>query len=63
MINVGPIRAAAQAVDGDEVILGKDQLEQLLAEVEAGQRAKRELVMLNAISASAGIGGVSARAD
>lgn len=63
MINVAPLRAAALAAPGDVVGVSKDQLEQLLTELEAGQRARRELLMLTAISASAGIGGVSARAD
>jgi hypothetical protein len=63
MINVAPLRAAARAAPGDAVGVSKVEFEQLLDEVEEGQRAKRELRILTAISASAGIDGVSAPAD
>lgn len=49
MINVAPIRAAAAAAPGRAVLIGKDQLDQLLAEVETGQAAKRELRLLTAV--------------
>ncbi len=59
MINVAPIRAAARAAVGDVVAIGKDQLEQLLNELETGQRAVRELKILGAIGSAVGIAGVS----
>lgn len=52
MINVASIRSAARALPGDIVGIGKAQLDELLAEVEQGQRARRELRMREAITPS-----------
>ena len=48
MINVPHARAAIAAVNGDRVAYSKEQMEQLLNEVEEGQRAKKEAAQLRA---------------
>lgn len=42
MINVRAVRRWMASVSGPMVAIGKDQLEQLLAEVESGRQAKRD---------------------
>ncbi len=62
MIDVASIRAAANACAGDAVGISKMQLDDLLVEIEMGQRAQRELKILGAISVLAeavGTDGVS----
>lgn len=51
MIHVAPIRAAAAAAPGASVVIAKEQLDQLLTEVEDGQAARRQLRLLSAVGA------------
>lgn len=48
MIDVPQARAAIAAVDGDHVAYSKEQMAQLLTELEEGQQAKREAARLRA---------------
>lgn len=52
MINTVPIRAEMAIAKGESVVLTKAQLDELLDEVEQGQRAKRELRIIDALKST-----------
>lgn len=61
MINVAVSRAALAAISGDVVALTKSQVDELLTEVEVGQKAQRVVTnMQTLLSPIATVGGASA---